>query len=61
MTGRDRQRSWYARDPISQQPQFKSSPVAIRRKSFSALEQWLVDRCEDLGDGSAQPYAAREI
>ena len=54
------QHTWYARDAVSQQPQFKSSPVAIRRKSFSAPEQWLIDRCADLGGDSTQPYAARE-
>ncbi len=30
------QHTWYARDPISHQPQLKSSPVAVRRLSFGA-------------------------
>jgi predicted molibdopterin-dependent oxidoreductase YjgC len=28
------QHTWYARDPVSYQPELKSSPVSIRRLSF---------------------------
>ena len=37
------QHTWYARDPVSQQPQLKSSPVQIRRLSFGAPESWLLE------------------
>jgi len=55
------QHTWYARDPVSQQPQFKSSPVAIRRKSLGEPEQWLLDRWAELAGESREPYAARSI
>jgi ferredoxin-nitrate reductase len=55
------QHTWYARDPVSQQPQFKSSPVNIRRKSFGAPEQWLIERHAELSGESNEPYAARSI
>jgi ferredoxin-nitrate reductase len=55
------QHTWYARDPVSQQPQFKSAPVNIRRKSFGAPEQWLLDRYAELAGDSIEPYAARNI
>jgi hypothetical protein len=52
---------WYARDAMSQQPQLKSAPVAIRRKGFGVPEQWLLDRYDDLAGKSIEPYAARTI
>lgn len=55
------QHTWYARDPVSQQPQFKSSPVNIRRTSFGAPETWLLERQAELDGGSVEPYAARSI
>ncbi len=38
------QHTWYARDPVSHQPQLKSSPVAMRRLSFGQPEPWLLAR-----------------
>lgn len=55
------QHTWYARDPMSHQPQLKSAPVAIWRKGFGAPEQWLFDRYDDLAGKSIEPYAARTI
>ena len=55
------QHTWYARDAVSHQPQLKSAPVAIRRKGFGALEQWMLDRYDDLAGKSIKPYAARTI
>jgi ferredoxin-nitrate reductase len=55
------QHTWYARDPVSQQPQLKSAPVAIRRLSFGAPEPWLLERCAELAGASLEPYAARSI
>jgi predicted molibdopterin-dependent oxidoreductase YjgC len=55
------QHTWYARDPMSHQPQLKSAPVAIRRKGFGEPEQWLLDRYNDLAGKSIEPYAARTI
>lgn len=55
------QHTWYARDPVSQQPQFKSSPVNIRRVSFGAPEAWLLDRRAELAGESNEPYAARSV
>jgi predicted molibdopterin-dependent oxidoreductase YjgC len=55
------QHTWYARDPVSQQPQLKSAPVAIRRLSFGAPEPWLLERRADLEGASVEPYAARSI
>lgn len=55
------QHTWYPRDAMSRQPQLKSAPVAIRRKSFGKAEQWLCDRYDDLAGKSIEPYAARTI
>ena len=55
------QHTTYARDPVSQQPQFKSSPVTIRRLSFAEPEEWLVARQRDLQGVDRTPYAAREL
>jgi len=55
------QHTTYARDVVSKQPQFKSSPVNLRRLSFAAPEPWLVERQLDLSGADARPYAAREI
>jgi ferredoxin-nitrate reductase len=55
------QHTWYARDPVSQQPQFKSSPVSLKRKTFGCPEQWLLDRRSELAGDSIEPYAARSI
>lgn len=55
------QHTTYARDPVSQQPQFKSSPVALRRLSFGQPQPWLIERQCDLQGMDTQPYAAREI
>ncbi|MDB6036100.1 MAG: Assimilatory ferredoxin--nitrate reductase 1, partial [Verrucomicrobiales bacterium] len=55
------QHTWYSRDPVSKQPQFKSSPAALARRSFGAPEQWLLDRHAELSGESIEPYAARSI
>ncbi len=55
------QHTWYARDPVSQQPQLKSSPVNIHKQSFGEPEQWLLDRQADLAESGHEPYAARSI
>lgn len=55
------QHTSYARDPVSQQPQFKSSPVQLRRLSFAEPEPWLQERWSDLQGANTQPYAAREM
>lgn len=55
------QHTWYARDPVSQQPQFKSAPVNVRRVSFGAPEQWLLDRLAELDGREVEPFAARTI
>ena len=55
------QHTTYARDPVSKQPQFKSSPVKLRRRSFGDPERWLVERELDLAGADPRPYAAREI
>jgi anaerobic selenocysteine-containing dehydrogenase len=59
--GAANQHTTYARDPVSQQPQFKSSPVAIRRKTFGAVEPWLTARLSELSGESLEPYAARTL
>jgi predicted molibdopterin-dependent oxidoreductase YjgC len=51
------QHTWYARDPVSKQPQFKSSPVALRKLSFGAPEQWLLDRLSELDGTMLTPFA----
>jgi ferredoxin-nitrate reductase len=53
------QHTWYARDPISKQPQLKSSPVQIRRIGFGEPEAWFEARRADLAGECLQPYAAR--
>lgn len=53
------QHTWYARDPISHQPQLKSSPVAVRRLSFGQPESWLLERLAELNGEITQPFAAR--
>jgi anaerobic selenocysteine-containing dehydrogenase len=53
------QHTWYARDPVSKQPQLKSSPVAIRRLSFGRPEPWLLERLKDLNGDAIEPFAAR--
>lgn len=53
------QHTWYARDPISHQPQLKSSPVAVRRLSFGQPESWLLDRLAELNGDNIEPFAAR--
>lgn len=55
------QHTWYARDPVSQQPQFKSSPVRVRRLSFGEPEPWLLRRLEELDGTRHQPFAGRKI
>lgn len=54
------QHTWYARDPVSKQPQFKSSPVALRKLSFGAPEQWLLDRLQELDGTRITPFATEE-
>lgn len=53
------QHTWYARDPISHQPQLKSSPVAVRRLSFGEPEPWLLERLAELNGNDTEPFAAR--
>jgi hypothetical protein len=55
------QHTWYARDPDSHQPRFKSSPVAVRRLSFGQPEPWLLARLGELSGESREPFAAREF
>lgn len=55
------QHTWYARDPVSQQPQLKSSPVAIRRLSFGAPEPWLLQRLQELNGQMIEPFAAQSF
>ena len=55
------QHTWYARDPVSMQPQLKSSPGRIRRKDFGSPEQWLLDRRAELTGESNEPFAARTL
>jgi anaerobic selenocysteine-containing dehydrogenase len=53
------QHTWYARDPVSHQPQLKSCPVTVRRLSFGRPEPWLLERLKDLNGESLEPFAAR--
>ena len=53
------QHTWYARDPVSHQPQLKSSPVAVRRLSFGEPEPWLIERLAELNGENIEPFAAR--
>ncbi len=55
------QHTWYARDPVSNQPQFKSSPVNLRKTTFGTPEPWLLARYAELAGQSLEPYAARAI
>ncbi len=55
------QHTWYARDPVSNQPLLKSSPVAVRRLSFGQPEPWLLARLAELNGESKEPFAAREF
>jgi predicted molibdopterin-dependent oxidoreductase YjgC len=55
------QHTWYARDPVSQQPQFKSSPVNLRLRSFAEPEDWLVARRTELMGELQAPFAARPV
>ncbi|HEV2419048.1 MAG TPA: molybdopterin oxidoreductase family protein [Terriglobia bacterium] len=55
------QHTWYARDPVSHQPQLKSSPVAVQRLSFGQPEPWLLARLAELNGESREPFAAREF
>ena len=49
------------RDPVSQQPQFKSSPVALRRLSFGQPEPWLLERLAELNGKFKEPFASLEF
>ena len=53
------QHPWYVLDPVSKQPQFKSSPVALRNLRFGAPEQWLLDRLAELDGTTTVPFATR--
>jgi ferredoxin-nitrate reductase len=55
------QHTWYARDAVSHQPHFKSSPVAVRRLSFGQPEPWLLARLAELNGSSPVPFAAMEF
>jgi len=55
------QHTWYARDPVSHQPQLKSSPVAVRRLSFGEPEPWLLERLAELNGDNIEPFAARRF
>ena len=55
------QHTWYARDPVSMQPQLKSAPGQIRRKDFGSPEQWLLDRRAELTGESNEPFTARTL
>ncbi|MDB5594071.1 MAG: Molybdopterin oxidoreductase [Hyphomicrobiales bacterium] len=55
------QHTWYARDPVSNQPQLKSSPVAVRRLSFGEPEPWLLARLAELNGDTNEPFAARKF
>jgi len=55
------QHTWYARDPVSHQPQLKSSPVAVRRLSFGQPEPWLLARLAELNGETTLPFAAQEF
>jgi anaerobic selenocysteine-containing dehydrogenase len=55
------QHTWYARDAVSQQPHFKSSPVALRRLGFAQPQPWLLRRLEELDGTSIVPFAAQEL
>jgi anaerobic selenocysteine-containing dehydrogenase len=53
------QHTLYARDPVSKQPQFKSSPVQVRRLGFGTPEPWMQARLHELDGTRKEPYATR--
>lgn len=55
------QHTWYARDPVSHQPQLKSSPVALKRLGFGTPEPWLQARLQELDGRNTTPYAACDL
>lgn len=55
------QHTSYARDAVSKQPHFKSSPVALRRLSFGEPEPWLLARLAELNGDDTTPFAARSL
>jgi hypothetical protein len=55
------QHTWYARDPVSNQPQLKSSPVALRRLSFGEPEPWLLARLAEVDGTMNEPFASRKF
>lgn len=55
------QHTTYARDAVSKQPHFKSSPVALRRLSFGEPEAWLLARLAELTGDDNTPFAARAL
>lgn len=55
------QHTWYARDPVSHQPQLKSSPAAVRRLGFGQPEPWLLARLAELNGELTEPFAARTL
>lgn len=55
------QHTTYARDAVSKQPQFKSSPVALRRLSFGAPEPWMIGRLAELAGADSTPFAAIKL
>jgi predicted molibdopterin-dependent oxidoreductase YjgC len=55
------QHTWYARDPVSHQPQLKSSPATVRKLSFGEPEAWLLERLKELNGQITTPFAARDF
>jgi anaerobic selenocysteine-containing dehydrogenase len=55
------QHTTYARDAVSKQPHFKSSPVALRRLSFGEPEPWLLARLAELNGDDTTPFATRSL
>lgn len=55
------QHTTYARDAVSKQPQFKSSPVALRRLSFGEPEAWMIARMAELDGANIQPFASIKL
>ena len=53
--------TWFARDAVSKQPHFKSSPVSLRRLSFGEPEPWLLARRDELTGKSVTPFAAQTL
>jgi predicted molibdopterin-dependent oxidoreductase YjgC len=58
--GAANQHTLYARDPVSKQPQFKSSPVAVYRLGFGVPEPWMLARLQELDGARTEPYATRK-